>query len=270
MNFLKTLLASALVTGFAAHAIAHDAVPNLDGMHEPAIAAPQADISGATGMVFTAVEPCRLLDTRVPSLRSGRLPAQGQRDFLVYDADLALEQGGAEGGCDLPDTVRAVAINLTAVGASGRGFVTAWDYGSDRPGTATINLIPGEDVNNQLSVAINTDVNQPDLMVYSFASTHLVADIVGYYTQPAAQALDCVSRASDNHPVAANSESNVISPSCPAGYARTGGSCVGGHFHVNLVTTQGADNFHFCASRNSGGTDSYIRAEVRCCRVSGN
>lgn len=270
MRFFEKLLASALVTGFAAHAIAHDALPNLDGMNEPAVAAPQADIPGATGMVFTAVEPCRLLDTRVPSLRSGRLPAQGQRDFLVFDADLALEQGGAEGGCDLPDTVRAVAINLTAVGASGRGFVTAWDYGSARPGTATINLIPGEDVNNQLSVAINTDVNQPDLLVYSFASTHLVADIVGYYVQPAAQALECVSLASGNHPIAANSDANVISPSCAAGYARTGGACVGGNFDVRLVTTQGGNDFHFCASRNVGGTDSYIRAEVRCCRVPGN
>lgn len=188
----------------------------------------------------------------------------------MFDADLAAEQGGRPWGCDVPDTARAVAINLTAVDASGRGFVTAWDYGSPRPATANINLIPGEDVNNQLSVAVNSDSEEPDLMVYSFASTHLVADIVGYFTQPAARALECISLLSDPEPIAAGASHAINSPSCPAGYTRTGGSCINFDFEIHLVTSEGYGNYHYCAARSNASYTSQIQAGVDCCRVPGN
>lgn len=267
MSLCKTFLASMLATILAAPALAHDAVTDLGVQHPSGEEVPQVDVLGATELVFNAVEPCRLLDTRVASARGGRLPAQGERDFLVFDADFALEQGGNEGGCGLPDTIRAVAINLTAVDASGRGFVTAWDYGTARPGTATLNLIPGEDVNNQLTVAINANPEVPDLMVYSFASTHLVADIVGYYTRRPARALECATMSSGNIAVAANTNASTTAPSCSAGYSRTGGTCVGGSFETYLVSSLGIGGTHFCAYRNTGASESYIRAEVTCCRI---
>lgn len=270
MKVYLTLIAATLAATLCAPASANQPKPYLDRQQQPELVAPQADIPGATGLVFNAVEPCRMLDTRVPSLRSGRLAANSERDFLVFLADFALEQGGAEGGCDIPDTVRAVAINLTAVGASGRGFVTAWDYGAPRPATATINLIPGEDVNNQLTVVINPDDAEPDMVVYSFASTHLVADIVGYFTQPEALALECMELNSDPTPIAAGIGSSVFSPFCPAGYTRTGGACLAGAFEVFMVTSQGDGNRHFCAAKNTGLTASTITAGANCCRVPGN
>ena len=222
-------------------------------------------------MLYTAVEPCRLLDTRVASPRGGRLPAQAERSFLVYDADFLAEQGGAEGGCDLPDSVRAVAINLTAVDAAGRGFVTVWDFGKTRPATANINLIPGEDVNNQLSVAVNTDPAEEDLTIYSWASTHLVADIVGYYTQAEAKALDCVNLVSENVSISPGIVRNTFSPTCPAGYAKTGGGCTNFSSDLRLITTETAfdGNRHFCASLNVGTSNGNMRAEALCCRVPG-
>lgn len=270
MKLYLTLIATLATAGLSTPAVAQDALFEADTPSASSAVSPQAEIPGATQMLFTAVEPCRLLDTRVASPRGGRLPAQGERNFLVYDADFLAEQGGAENGCGLPASVRAVAINLTAVDADGRGFVTAWDYGTEQPATANINLIPGEDVNNQLSVAINTNPATEDLTIYSYASTHLVADIVGYYTQPQARPLECITLQSDDVMIVAGNTWFADSPQCPSDYTLTGGFCIAGTVDMRIVGTQGvSDGSHRCVAANTGTTDGTVRSEVRCCRIPG-
>jgi hypothetical protein len=82
-------------------------------------------------LVYTALPPCRIVDTR--SSAAGRLVAGVTRTFHVVGptADFAA-QGGTAGGCGIPGFTGpapqavAVASNFVAVNPTGAGNLRAW------------------------------------------------------------------------------------------------------------------------------------------------
>jgi glucose/arabinose dehydrogenase/phage baseplate assembly protein gpV len=114
---------------------------------------------------FVAVPPARVVDTR-----TGDKPAA--------DARLVVPLAGLAG---LPVTgVGTLVLNVTGVDATDSGFVTVWSAGSPLPEVSNLNLeAPGDVRSNQVIVRPGTD---GAIELYTQSGTHLLVDVVGYFT----------------------------------------------------------------------------------------
>ncbi len=122
---------------------------------------------------YVAVTPSRILDTRSPNpVFAGKVPAGGVVTLPV------LGQGG------LPGTgVTAVALNVTVDQPDGPGFVTAYPCSDAPPVASTLNYATGQVVANLTTIAIGGDAaTAGQVCLFSWAATHLVVDVSGYYT----------------------------------------------------------------------------------------
>src|SRR5260370_12453715 len=83
---------------------------------------------------FHSINPCRLADTRNANGPTGGpiLHSLVTRDFPV------------QGICNVPVGAKAVAINVTAVGPNGDGYMTLFPSGGSRPLGSNINYSAGE------------------------------------------------------------------------------------------------------------------------------
>lgn len=123
--------------------------------------APPAPATAPAG--FTAITPARVLDTR--EFFAGGVPGGGVFTFSVSGR--------------VPASATAVMFSVKAPDGFAPGFVTLWDYGSGRPATSTINPAPGSIPDNEVVVPISPS---GELCGYASVTTHVVVDLVGYYT----------------------------------------------------------------------------------------
>jgi hypothetical protein len=124
-----------------------------------------------TGAGLVTAPPSRLLETRAAAGQvgyTGSRPAAGQ----VVQVRVA-----GRGG--VPATSAGiVALNVTATGAAGAGYVTAWPCGQPQPGTSTLNLEgAGHTVANLAIVGVGSSGN---VCLYTSVGTHLIADVTGW------------------------------------------------------------------------------------------
>jgi serine protease len=130
-----------------------------------------ADVSGyylpgtptAAG-TFKAVTPTRFLDTR---------------DGVAAGADspVSFQVGGANG---VPVNAAAVVFNLTVAQANSFGYATAYASGTSRPIASNVNFNAGQIIPNSVTVPVGTD-GRVNLFNRSLGSTHLLADVSGYF-----------------------------------------------------------------------------------------
>jgi hypothetical protein len=142
----------------------------------------------AADLVFTPVTPCRIIDT---TLAGGPIPAGSTRDFYVNGnaAGTFESQGGAAGGCGIPDDATSVEMNFVAVGPAGPGDFRAfpWNPAPVVPNASIINYasLPGLNIANGLAQPVcNFEITACtfDLTVQADVSaSHLVVDVVGFY-----------------------------------------------------------------------------------------
>ena len=128
-----------------------------------------------TPSFYVPLTPARVLDTRTGE--GGNLSALGSRVFTELDVT-------GVGG--VPETgVTAVVMNVTATGPTSSGFITAWPSGEPRPLVSNLNFVAGQEVPNLVTVKVgaNGRVN----LFNSSGDTHVIADVVGYYTPTAPQ-----------------------------------------------------------------------------------
>jgi len=122
--------------------------------------------------------PCRLVDTRGPNgpLGGPVLSAGQARIFPVVSAS----------ACGIPVTAKALSLNVTAVAASGPGFVTVYPGDAPFPGVSTLNTDPSQSLS---TIANNADVplsldGMGNLAVVAAITVHLLLDVNGYYQYP--------------------------------------------------------------------------------------
>ncbi|QMU74617.1 S8/S53 family peptidase [Streptacidiphilus sp. PB12-B1b] len=132
-----------------------------------------ADVFGyytadATGTSFTGVTPNRILDTRSAVGVSTTAPITGGSTIVL--------QVTGKGG--VPSGAKTAVLNVTVTSTAGSGNLIAWADGSTKPTTSNLNWIKGETVPNQVVVPIGAD-GKVDLYVNS--TTHVIADVFGYY-----------------------------------------------------------------------------------------
>ncbi len=224
---------------------------------------------GALGndLVYTPIAPCRIIDTR--STAAGAIAGNATRSFVAINASSFTSQGGSATNCGtLGLSATAVAINLTAVTPSGAGYATAYSFGTAQPVAASVNYTAGAIVNNALIVQIPNPLSSFDFTVYTFAQSHYVADIVGYFAPPVATALQCVETANTSTPdpgVIPGGTRNEVAPLCPTGYTQTATNCETTSWLMPIVFIKAGT----CSARNNDSANQFLRASRTCCRVPG-
>ncbi|HRP35987.1 MAG TPA: hypothetical protein PLI48_08915 [Gammaproteobacteria bacterium] len=218
----------------------------------------------ANDLVYVPVTPCRILDTRVAG---GMIGADSTRHVDVSAVTNFAFQGGDSSNCGIGDagSFAAVAVNFTVVTPSAAGYITAFPYLGTRPLAATVNYTAGDIRGNLAIVRLDQGASASEMSVYSYAQTHLVADVVGYFTNPQATALQCISTATSNTQVNAGATSNSVAPACPAGYTQTATNCQSSTWQMPFVFfTDGV-----CSAQNNSAVSATLRASRTCCRVPG-
>lgn len=230
---------------------------------------------GALGndLVYTPLQPCRIVDTR--SSAPGPIAANSTRSFVGINAANFTGQGGSATNCGtLGLNATALALNITAVTPGGAGYATVFPHGTTQPLASSVNYTAGAIVNNAIIAQIPNPLSSYDFTVYTFAQSHYVIDVVGYFSPPEATALDCTQTFTTTS-VAANAAFDQAIPSCPAGYTLTGAGCrtpglddadwaISGLYQVGPGVL-GA----YCSGRNKTANSITVEGVGRCCRVPG-
>jgi serine protease len=113
--------------------------------------------------VFSPLQPRRIADTRPSGLVSTSSP-------LIIDL---------KGTFGLPNAgLGAVALNVTATGATQNGYVTVWPCSEIKPPTSSVNYAAGEDIPN-------TVIGSPDaygkICLDSLTPVNLIVDLSGWF-----------------------------------------------------------------------------------------
>jgi hypothetical protein len=226
--------------------------------------------STTNDLVFTPITPCRILDTR--NTAAGAIAANSARNFNAVGSDYAA-QGGIAGSCEPISGVGAVAMSVTAVAPSAAGYATLYPVGSVRPLAAHVNYAAGEIVNNAAITRISTDpVIGTGFVIYSFAQSHYVVDVVGYFSSPQATALDCINI--ENRVSLASGETVVRNMMCGSGFTVVSGGAIpppgidASQVVLRYSSFSPPNNWASAMTNNSSVSGTFT-FHTRCCRVPG-
>jgi hypothetical protein len=126
-------------------------------------------------------KPIRVLDTR-PSATIGfnlpGVPLAGNADTAQQGRNLTYD------GVTIPATAQALVGNATTVNPGG-GYLTLYPQGTARPFVASSNYNAGDVMNAPFTVGLGASGN---FMMYVTSATHLVVDVLGYYSADAVDA----------------------------------------------------------------------------------
>jgi hypothetical protein len=132
--------------------------------------------SPSDAVTYVPITPCRLADTRAGDDNVGPRKAPiGPTETLVIMAE------GNNGNCvGIPASATGLGLNVTALGATERSFLTIWGAG-DRPTVSNLNPIPGAPpIPNAVTTGLTADGK---INIYNNAGTvNVIVDIAGYYT----------------------------------------------------------------------------------------
>jgi hypothetical protein len=121
---------------------------------------------------YFAVTPCRLIDTRGPAGPQGGpvLTSGVVRHFPVLHL------------CNVPDTAKALAVNLTVAQPSSFGDLRLWAQGSLQPNTSVISYRAGRARANNGLVTVGPQGGLSVMANLGGGGTvHLILDVVGYF-----------------------------------------------------------------------------------------
>jgi len=136
---------------------------------------------GPAKLLYTAVPPCRIVDTRKAG---GTIDASTQRDFHVFGSgSIIIAQGGNSVGCLAPmGEPLAAHINMIAVNPSDKGNLQAFPVGAGAGAGLSVNY-NAIDTNLANAGTVKTVTGSgPNITVASnFSSAHTVIDVLGFY-----------------------------------------------------------------------------------------
>jgi alpha-tubulin suppressor-like RCC1 family protein len=116
---------------------------------------------------FNPIAPARILDTRNGIGAAKAKAAAGSITTLQVTG-----QGG------VPATANGVLMNVTVDGAAGDGYVSVYPCSATPPTVSNLNYVTGDTVPNLVAAPLTADGK---VCIFTFASTHLIADVSGYY-----------------------------------------------------------------------------------------
>lgn len=145
----------------------------------------RAQSASLKDLLFTAVQPCRIYDTRpgsgVQGAGTGPIPAAQTRNIDVSH--------GAAPSCGISTQARAVVMNIVAVSPTGPGHLVAWPFGTPPPSASVLNYsnVPGLNIANGIVQPIcGPNCTHEFSLVPGVSATHVVIDVMGYFAPPGA------------------------------------------------------------------------------------
>jgi hypothetical protein len=124
---------------------------------------------------FFEAGPKRVVDTRNGVGTADAPMTAGETGIRTFDlhADSAV-----------PDDATAVVVNVTATSAPKSGYVSLYPADATRPGVSNINVRAGQTVANLAVVKLGggTSSTLGKIKAFSSGGTHLILDLVGYYS----------------------------------------------------------------------------------------
>lgn len=139
--------------------------------------------SGAVASSIITIDPARILDTRSGTGLPGRIDSQTNVKLQVTGAVPTRDEGVDVVATVVPAGATGVLLNVTSVQPTARGFVSVRPgAASGVPSSSNLNVIPGQNIPNAVTVALSTD-GTIDLFYGSGtagATTDLLIDVVGY------------------------------------------------------------------------------------------
>jgi hypothetical protein len=143
-------------------------------------------------LVFYPLKPCRVVDTRFATRWGSYGTPVGSGGTIAVRTYPSLAGQGGASDCGVYSGSAAVVVNVTAVPVSGgQGFLTVWPYGQSRPNASLVNYNSAS-----TSGAIANAVSQSqcrgcsdELYVYASRTSHVIIDVIGYFAQNTATAL---------------------------------------------------------------------------------
>ncbi len=112
--------------------------------------------------LFKPVRPRRIWDTR-------------QNEILAADSELTLKVTDIVG---VPSTATAVVLNVTVAAPQAPGYLTVYPANVNRPEASNLNYVTDQVVPN---VVISGVSPAGEIKIYSFATTHVIVDVAGWY-----------------------------------------------------------------------------------------
>ncbi len=149
----------------------------IGGVGDGAVAQPKAaGTPSPTESVFVPMTPCRLVNTQNSA---GDIDAGELRSYKTNGN--TSEQGGAA-SCGIPASATALELSVSAVGATGPGYLRVHPAGVATPTATFLNYGPAQNITNAGTVSVRPGANQTNLSVRVYeADTHVVIDALGYY-----------------------------------------------------------------------------------------
>ena len=179
--------------------------------------------SPTSGLVYTMITPCRIIDTR--KTVAGKIAAGETRDFDASRAGGSFaDQGGEDNDCGIPAGVAAVVMNVTVDHPEGPGYLTVFPYGVTKPYASSANYVFNQTVGNEIIVK-QTIGDYHGFSAFALSKLSLVADATGYFAAPDLGTTVPLSTSIANgvNVQVDNGNTFTATANCPANYSVTGG-----------------------------------------------
>jgi len=228
-------------------------------------------------LVFTAVAPCRIYDSRfttapLDGTAGSAWPAGAVRTIDVGPVSDYSFQGGQATGClgtlGGSGEVAAILGSVSTVNQSAAGYLVMFSAGGANPNPYGVVQYYQAGVILTSFLVMTTDLINPVFSqgVSEQASTHVIVDVVGYFARPKAAALDCTLTTAVPAAIAANTNQQAFASACAAGYTQMGIQCVSDSYLTWMATDNESNH---CAYHNSDTVTHNISAQAKCCRTAG-
>jgi hypothetical protein len=198
-------------------------------------------------LVFTPITPCRMVDTRGTGARTGLMAAGTQRSFDLTQDGFAKGQGGATAIAQCPGLPNfshyAWSVNVTVTGYSAFGWLTAWGAGGTEQTSSIINYSSGTSaIANGMTMIGCWNCADDVVIKASSAPTHVIIDVVGYYTEAGISDATVTRVAGTPTTILLNTVGFVTGGACPAGTVLIGGEVDHGSDAVYVEETRQASS----------------------------
>lgn len=142
------------------------------------------------GAALVSLTPVRIADTRVGEPVTFPTQKQPQAGGTTLEVPVA-------GSFGVPADAGAVSLNVTVVGPSTPGYVTAYPCGTDRPLTSNVNFVATQVVPNAVLSGVGAGGR---VCIFTSATTNLVVDLNGWLPKGAGFSTTGPTRVADTRP----------------------------------------------------------------------
>ncbi len=141
----------------------------------------QAGTVATTGLQYYPLpRPIRLFDSRAPI--PGFAPCAYLNQIRVGGQEYTHQARVTCDGITIPSTAKFIVGSAAVTSPQADGFITLWPNGQTRPPVSSLNYVAGQTIPNSFTVGLDANGN---FRAYSFSTTHMIVDVVGYFAPPA-------------------------------------------------------------------------------------